>query len=106
MSAETSPLPDPLAAIHRDYAQRLPSRVRRLARAARAARGAPDDARAALRARDLAHTLRGTAGSYGFAAIAAAAGRVEDALRRADWDEIDAALRDAEALASIKEGGT
>ena len=71
-----------------------------MAGALRAARRAPRDARRVERARDLAHRMRGTAGSYGFAAFAGAVGRVEDALRRAAWDEVEAALLDAEALAA------
>jgi HPt (histidine-containing phosphotransfer) domain-containing protein len=91
---------DPLTALRVDYAERLPGRVRRIGRALRASRRAPGDAELRERARSLAHRLRGTAGSYGLPAVGAAAGRIEDALARASWDEIEAALRDAEALAS------
>jgi HPt (histidine-containing phosphotransfer) domain-containing protein len=73
--------------------------VRRVTRAFGALRRAPDDPRRLERARSLAHRLRGTAGSYGFAAVGAAAGRVEDAMLRTAWDEIDPALRDTLALA-------
>ena len=103
--------PDPLTALRVDYAHRLPGRVRKVALALRACRRAPGDARLLDRARTLAHRLRGTAGSYGFPAVGAAAGRVEDAILRAAWDEADSALRDTEALAAaaihphIGEGG-
>jgi chemotaxis protein histidine kinase CheA len=89
-----------LAALRIDYARRLPGRVRQVARALRALRRTPGDARLLERARALAHRLRGTAGSYGFAAVGAAAGRVEDGILRAAWGEIDSALRDTETLAA------
>jgi HPt (histidine-containing phosphotransfer) domain-containing protein len=95
---------DPLTALRVDYAERLPARVRRIARALRASRRAPGDAELRERARVLAHRLRGTAGSYGLPAVGAAAGRIEDALGRSSWDEIEAALRDAEALAGSAVG--
>jgi hypothetical protein len=79
----------------------LPGRVRRIARAVRASRRAPGDADLRERARLLAHKLRGTAGSYGHPAVGTAAGRVEEALGRGAWDEIEAALSDAEALAGL-----
>ncbi len=98
---------DALAALYRDYAKSLPRRVRRIGDALRASRRAPGDARSLEKARTLAHRLRGTAGSYGFEAVSAAAGRVEDAIRRAAgapggehntaWSEVWAALREAEA---------
>jgi CheY-like chemotaxis protein len=110
-STAPAPEPDPLAALHAGYARGLPRRLRRLAAALRAWRRAPEDARARLHeeARTLAHRLRGTASSYGYAEIGDATGRVEDALRRASgagteagdvaWDQIASALREAEALA-------
>jgi HPt (histidine-containing phosphotransfer) domain-containing protein len=90
---------DALAALRVEYARRLPARVRKVARALGAYRRAPGDAVLLERARSLAHRLRGTAGSYGFAAVGAAAGRVEDGILRAAWDDVDSALRDTEALA-------
>lgn len=91
---------DALTALRAEYARRLPSRVRRVALALGACRRAPGDALRLERARALAHRLRGTAGSYGFAAVGAAAGRVEDGIVRLAWDEIDSALRETEALAA------
>ena len=101
---------DALRALRAEYAKEVPSRVRRLARALRAWRRAPADAPSMERARVLAHRLRGTAGSYGFAAMGEAAGRVEDGILRAvsapveahdaAWAELWTALRAAEAVAA------
>jgi hypothetical protein len=100
---------DALTALKVDYALALPGRVRRLATALRAWRRAPGTFAHLERARALAHRLRGTAGSYGFAAVGQAAGRIEIALfhttgapseaHAAAWDEIWSALRAAESLA-------
>lgn len=63
----------------RDYARQLPSRVAVLAAALAAARA--EGSFAALgEPRTLAHRLYGTAGSYGFDVISAAAARVEEEL--------------------------
>jgi hypothetical protein len=101
---------DALTALRVDYALALPGRVRRLATALRAWRRAPGTFALLERARALAHRLRGTAGSYGFAAVGQAAGRIEIALfhttgapgqaHAAAWDEIWSALREAELLAN------
>src|SRR5262249_14660824 len=101
---------DALTALRVDYALALPGRVRRLATALRALRRAPGTLAHLERARVLAHRLRGTAGSYGFAALGQAAGRIETALfhttgapneaHTAAWDEIWSALREAESLAN------
>lgn len=102
-SPSTAPAANPLDTLRRGYARGLPRRVRRLAAALRAWRCAPEDTRAQLReeAQTLAHRLRGTASSYGYAEVGAATGRVEDALRRgAAWEQIADALRDAQALAA------
>ncbi len=54
-------------------------------------------------ARLLAHSMRGTAATYGLAGVGAAAGRVEDALLSSvepiDWRVVDAALQSAHELA-------
>lgn len=52
-----------------------------------------DDAEMRLRARKLSHRIHGTAGSYGLAETAEAAGEIEDALLAAD----DAAVHKAGA---------
>jgi hypothetical protein len=101
---------DALTALRTDYALALPGRVRSLAQALRAWRRAPGSEAHMERARELAHRLRGTAGSYGFPAVGLAAGRVEDAVLRtagdpgeahtSAWGELWSALRDAEALAA------
>ena len=66
-----------LAALRRGYAAELPDLVRSLAARMEEAATRPS---ALDQARREAHRLRGTAGSYGFAAVGEAAGRIEDAL--------------------------
>jgi HPt (histidine-containing phosphotransfer) domain-containing protein len=106
---------DRYAALCRTYAERLPARLLAL-------RAQIDDARArrapgALgEARDSAHKLHGTAGSYGFAEVTAAFGAVERAIDELvargeaadpDWSAVDAALDACErAIARISEGRT
>jgi two-component system OmpR family response regulator len=87
-----------LAAQRAAYVAKLPGRVEVLAAAldrARADRGIEilEDART------LAHKLRGSAGSHGMDRLSEAAGRIEEALRRAGgvhgedaWDQVDKAL--------------
>jgi HPt (histidine-containing phosphotransfer) domain-containing protein len=66
-----------LAALAVEYAAHLPALVQALAARVVEAQAHPA---AVPEARRAAHTLRGTAGSYGFAAVGEAAGRIEDAL--------------------------
>lgn len=76
-----------LEELRRDYKDRLPDIVRGLTTSVRIAQhdgGPPSDAFEEARLR--AHSLRGTAGSYGFFRVSEAAGRLETVLR-----EIDAA---------------
>jgi len=92
-----------LSALRRDYAARLPMMVRELAVAASACRAVPLDPAACDRAIGLAHTLRGTLGTYGFGEIGDAVARVEDALHRllrspaqpSEWGDIERWLDDA-----------
>jgi HPt (histidine-containing phosphotransfer) domain-containing protein len=74
-----SDLDDTLAALRADYAAELPRLIRDLGALVEAA---AIDAAVLQRARDAAHRLRGTAGSYGFVAVGEAAGHVEDALEQ------------------------
>jgi HPt (histidine-containing phosphotransfer) domain-containing protein len=61
-----------LAAAHSQFAASLPAKVAAIEE--HVARGAWEDARRA------AHKLRGSAATYGFAALGASAGAIEDAL--------------------------
>lgn len=95
---------DRYAALCRAYAARLPARLAELRGQIEAARATPGvDALAT--ARDAAHKLHGTAGSYGFAEVTAAFGALERAIddlaaRRApdarDWSGLEDAMRTCE----------
>jgi DNA-binding response OmpR family regulator len=61
----------------REYTETLPQRIGELRDALRLAQRHPETLGDALR---LAHRLRGTAGTYGFEAVSAAAGEIEDSL--------------------------
>lgn len=91
--------------LHADYLRELPVKVADLERAVQRVRAeAPSDAGLHVfsEARSKAHRLCGTAGSYGFASVGEAAGRIEDALpqlldlqgpgREAAWTDIERAL--------------
>ncbi len=103
----TSALALDLGALRTQFASRLPDKLAALTVALEAARldpGRLDDART------LAHRLRGSAGSYGYAAVGAAVGLVEDLLKADDpskvaarrffWEDVEGALRDARAAAA------
>jgi HPt (histidine-containing phosphotransfer) domain-containing protein len=66
-----------LAALRAAYAAGMPAMVRSALDLFDEAVARPE---AAAEARRLVHRLRGTAGSYGFAAVGEAAARIEDAL--------------------------
>lgn len=94
-----------LAALARDYAERLPGKVAELKGAIEQARS---DVSAIGAARMLAHRLCGTAGSYGFSAVGELMGQIEDLLiavggtdpvRRFVWDDIDGLLHDVARIA-------
>jgi HPt (histidine-containing phosphotransfer) domain-containing protein len=80
-----------LAALREGYAADLPALVASLAASIDLARREPS-AESLRAARDQAHRIHGTAGSYGFAAAGKAAGRIEVALDAGAWEEIDDAL--------------
>jgi PAS domain S-box-containing protein len=99
-----------LIALRASYRQRLPAKLDELEaqlREARAPRAAEDEL---LAARRHAHQLKGTAGSYGFDAVAEALERIEDVLcalldgaragTEALWDEVEAELNRARASLS------
>jgi len=88
-----------LRALRASYREKLPDQLGELTESLRASRE-PGGSKAFLRAREITHRLAGTAGSYGFADIGAALGKIDDALREvsaedvenARWSDIDAAL--------------
>ncbi|MEP7120542.1 MAG: Hpt domain-containing protein [Byssovorax sp.] len=81
MSAERDALiREAFVELRQEFAIALPDRVVALATAVRAAATSRDDSALHDEARSGAHKLRGAAGSYGFPAISAAAGRIEEAL--------------------------
>jgi len=83
-----------LAELCAEYAAELPGLIDELARLAEAAVADPA---AVPRARVAAHRLRGTAGSYGFAAVGEGAGSIEDALE-AGVADVRALVRALDAL--------
>jgi len=82
-----------LAALRRAYGRDLPAK----ARAVSEALAKDDRGTAAL----LAHRLRGTAGSYGFAEVSVAAGSIEDALGRNE--PTTSVQRECELLVGVAE---
>jgi HPt (histidine-containing phosphotransfer) domain-containing protein len=68
------------AELRDELASKLPDRIEAVSRAIRAADGDRGDGALRDEARGAAHRLRGSAGSYGFPEISAAAGRIEEAL--------------------------
>jgi CheY-like chemotaxis protein len=81
------------------YREKLPDQLGELTERLRASRES-GGSEAFLQAREIAHRLAGTAGSYGFGDIGAALGRIDDALREVSaedvedvrWSDIDAAV--------------
>lgn len=90
-----------MAALRADYAKTLPERLEELSRAVQLAREDPADDDRTRQVKALAHTLRGTAGTFGFRGLSAAAGRIEDAARRRLGQPGAAS---ADGLADIEEG--
>lgn len=96
-----------LAALREEQGPGLEERARALAEVL--AGGQPLTGEAWVSARAEAHRLRGTAGSYGYAALTVAAGKVEDALGESRSSPVTAAERAAlagELLRSIADPGT
>jgi HPt (histidine-containing phosphotransfer) domain-containing protein len=97
------------ARLERRYASVLPERVADLRAALARARSDPDGLEPA---RELAHRLKGTAGSYGFAEVADGIARIETALLVAappDWSAIEETLdgveQDAVAVSAGQDAG-
>jgi HPt (histidine-containing phosphotransfer) domain-containing protein len=92
------------ARLERRYAAVLPERIAGLRDAITQARRDPDGLEPA---RELAHRLKGTAGSYGFAEVADGIARIEAALFASappDWSAIEEALAGVErSTAAVSE---
>lgn len=95
---------DALIALKSSFSTALPARLDEIDAALEAAR--KDPARIA-EARNLAHRLRGSAGSFGFAGVGVAVGVIEDLLDGADspprailWEELGHAQLDARQAAN------
>ena len=88
-----------LRGLRASYREKLPNQLGELTERLCASREA-DGSEAFLQAREIAHRLAGTAGSYGFGDLGAALGKIEDALREvsaedvenARWSDIDATV--------------
>ncbi len=103
----------PIEALRLSYAQRLPAKLRTLERAVRAWYKNPSDAALLGRARDIAHRLRGTTGTYGFAEVSSVVGTIEAALLGGDAAVSASILpffgvaqaRAKDVIAALHEGG-
>jgi len=99
-----------LRGLRASYRERLPDQFGELTKRLRASREA-GGSEAFLQAREIAHRLAGTAGSYGLGDIGAALEKIDDALREvsaedienARWGDIDAAV--AEIREHFSPGG-
>ena len=80
MSLSTS-IHEEMDALRAAYRRALPGKIAELGEVLDALYRAPEDAVHLLDAQFQAHTLRGTAGSFGFPEISTTAGRIEDLLR-------------------------
>jgi signal transduction histidine kinase/CheY-like chemotaxis protein len=88
-----------LRGLRASYREKLPSQLGELTKRLRASREA-GGSEAFLQAREIAHRLAGTAGSYGFGDLGAALEKIDDALREvsaeevenARWSDIDATV--------------
>jgi HPt (histidine-containing phosphotransfer) domain-containing protein len=99
-----------LRGLRASYREKLPDQLGELTEKLRASREA-GGSEAFLQAREIAHRLAGTAGSYGLGDIGAALEKIDDALREvsaddvenARWSDIDAAV--AEIQEQFSPGG-
>jgi len=91
----TPPMVAKLAELRRTYRGELAQKVAVIATSISLARSSRSPA-PLVEARRLAHTLEGTAGSYGFGAVGEAAGRIFKLLDGAvpAWNELDASVAD------------
>ncbi|RJS13882.1 diguanylate cyclase [Corallococcus sp. H22C18031201] len=97
------PLAAKMAALNAEYGAKLREKMSHLGELLGRAR---DEREALEGAYSATHKLHGTAGSYGFAAVSTAAGRLEDALRpakdggSADWGQVTVRFQELAAVAS------
>ncbi len=114
-TGNTDPLERELAALRQDYARTLVERVSEITAAVGSAQASPSNQVALSHARNLAHRLRGSAGSYGFDELGAYAARIEEALVNAgklpaeaipQLETAAALTRDALELAQAQQSGT
>jgi HPt (histidine-containing phosphotransfer) domain-containing protein len=75
-------LQEELAELRRGFARSLPARLGELSRAVQLARDQPRDLERARAIESQAHSLKGVAGTLGFEAVSAIAGRIQDVARR------------------------
>ena len=95
----TEQMDEALRGLRASYREKLPDQLGELTEKLRASREA-GGSEAFLQAREIAHRLAGTAGSYGLGDIGAALEKIDDALREvsaddvenARWSDIDAAV--------------
>jgi HPt (histidine-containing phosphotransfer) domain-containing protein len=99
-----------LEALRREFGQQLPARLAALQTLLRALKASGDTA-GLEEAQQLAHKLRGSAGSYGFHELSDEMKRVEGALdvllrgtSSAAWEELERAIR--RALERVGEAGS
>jgi len=98
-TAPSERIDEALRGLRSAYRERLPSQLDELSERLHAARE-PGGPAAFRQAREIAHRLAGTAGSYGLGDIGAKLGTIDDALREvapedaatARWGDIDAAM--------------
>jgi len=104
-----------LQAAKQEYAAELPKEMKKLAQSIRDARETGTNNSAFLEARQHAHKLLGSAGSYGFIRVSEGAGKIESLLRSLEsgdstmqellWSEIIHVLADteSEAITAVKQ---
>ncbi|HEX2574151.1 MAG TPA: Hpt domain-containing protein [Polyangia bacterium] len=96
-----------LAELRDQYRSNLPERLTEIERAIAESRQHPTDPERLERARTLVHRLHGTAGSFGFPRVSAAARRGEELLERVSvdepgsWDAVETELK--QALGRLRE---
>jgi HPt (histidine-containing phosphotransfer) domain-containing protein len=90
-----------MAALRAEYAETLPERLEELSQAVRLVQEDPADDDRTRRVKALAHALRGTAGTFGFRSLSAAAGCIEEAACRR-LERVGEAS--ADGLADIQQG--
>lgn len=99
-------------ALRERYRRILPGKLQDLAHAVRGARQSPGEPAQLGEARDIAHTLSGTTGSYRFLALSEVLRRIvrliedvpstsAEAALHDGWEEVDRALRETSLLLDV-----